>query len=533
MTDPKATSSEECDVLVVGAGAAGLAAARRLADINPELKVIVLEGRERVGGRTCTMIGTQFGLSHDTMRKEIKSLRGQPDISIPAASAAHDGDNPSDTTLEKYEYLGGGHAVEIGAEFIHGEPGRTAASTWELLDRYKMSANSGGNDCLARETVWVARGDRLQQLTKKDEQCNKLRIALIRSIWKLESCAVQWFAENSRSDPDQTSCEHLIPSASKGGFTKEDEILLRNAAAEYYGADLEDVSLASIIGEDIKTSKYDDKLEYKECILNDMDDEEKCQFRIDLGYSELWRRVVADGPIDVRLHCQVTRISKSGLSINVDTALGSSIVAKTVIVTVPLALLQSESISFHPQLSMSKQSAIERLGSGHASKVILTFSKIFWPKDFTFIFTAQRPQVVWRPGEGIADHHGEKPKILTCFFGGNTCKKMGELSEDEAVSCIIKDLAHVFKKESEEILSWLVDAKFINWSKDPWSMMAYSYDPLGSAGARSDLASSEWDGALLFAGEATSISEYASVHGAIDTGYRAAEEAVEKISKSQ
>ena len=54
--------------------------------------------------------------------------------------------------------------------------------------------------------------------------------------------------------------------------------------------------------------------------------------------------------------------------------------------------------------------------------------------------------------------------------------------------------------------------------------MAYSYDRPGSSGLRAKLASPEFDGALSFAGEATSESDYGLVNGALDTGVRAANE---------
>ncbi|HEX7417589.1 MAG TPA: FAD-dependent oxidoreductase, partial [Steroidobacteraceae bacterium] len=41
-----------CDVLVIGAGAAGLAATRRLSDAGRS--VLLLEARERIGGRIWT-----------------------------------------------------------------------------------------------------------------------------------------------------------------------------------------------------------------------------------------------------------------------------------------------------------------------------------------------------------------------------------------------------------------------------------------------------------------------------------------------
>ncbi|KAL4593478.1 putative flavin-containing monoamine oxidase A [Arapaima gigas] len=45
-------SVKTCDVVVVGAGLSGLSAARLLLQKNSSLKVLVLEGKGRVGGRT-------------------------------------------------------------------------------------------------------------------------------------------------------------------------------------------------------------------------------------------------------------------------------------------------------------------------------------------------------------------------------------------------------------------------------------------------------------------------------------------------
>ena len=39
------------DVVVLGAGMSGIAAAQRLKELNRDLKVLVLEGTDRIGGR--------------------------------------------------------------------------------------------------------------------------------------------------------------------------------------------------------------------------------------------------------------------------------------------------------------------------------------------------------------------------------------------------------------------------------------------------------------------------------------------------
>jgi monoamine oxidase len=58
MTDRRS----EFDVAIVGAGAAGIGAARRLREAAPDLSVLVLEARDRVGGRVQTIAPTGFAL---------------------------------------------------------------------------------------------------------------------------------------------------------------------------------------------------------------------------------------------------------------------------------------------------------------------------------------------------------------------------------------------------------------------------------------------------------------------------------------
>jgi monoamine oxidase len=69
----------------------------------------------------------------------------------------------------------------------------------------------------------------------------------------------------------------------------------------------------------------------------------------------------------------------------------------------------------------------------------------------------------------------------------------------------------------------VVDALFVDWQADPFSRMAYSYVPVNGVGWRSRLADPV-ENVLFFAGEATHITRPATVHGAIESGFRAANE---------
>jgi monoamine oxidase len=67
-------------------------------------------------------------------------------------------------------------------------------------------------------------------------------------------------------------------------------------------------------------------------------------------------------------------------------------------------------------------------------------------------------------------------------------------------------------------------AYFHDWQSDPFSRGAYSYGKVGSDGAQQALGAPVAN-VLFFAGEATDISGHnGTVHGAIASGYRAAEE---------
>ena len=71
-----------------------------------------------------------------------------------------------------------------------------------------------------------------------------------------------------------------------------------------------------------------------------------------------------------------------------------------------------------------------------------------------------------------------------------------------------------------------VEVRFHNWSRDPWTLGAYSYVAVGGLGAQAALAEPV-EGVLFFAGEATDADgEAGTVAGAIMSGVRAAREVV-------
>jgi monoamine oxidase len=118
---PRSNCADATDVVVIGAGAAGLAAAKVLADAGRS--VIVLEARARIGGRILT--------HHDKNSAE---------------------------------------PIELGAEFIHGRP----KATWELVRGAGLIAEDIPFD------QWERRGKRLIHLDASTDDLDKVMSGLKR-----------------------------------------------------------------------------------------------------------------------------------------------------------------------------------------------------------------------------------------------------------------------------------------------------------------------------------------------------------------
>ena len=126
------------DVIVIGAGVAGLAAAQALCEAG--LSVEILEARNRIGGRICTL--------HD----------------------------PSD-----------GAPIELGAEFMHGRP----PELLEILDAAGATALEITGDHLCFEDESLQRCDRL--FSGMDEIFEKMNRSPERSFQEfIEHCDCDW-----------------------------------------------------------------------------------------------------------------------------------------------------------------------------------------------------------------------------------------------------------------------------------------------------------------------------------------------------
>lgn len=434
---PRAVAAQSGRIIVIGAGASGLAAAYSLMDEGYE--VLVLEARNRVGGRAW-----------------------------------------SDNTLAPYP-------IELGAEFVHG----SEVVTWDMLEEFEQDSldeDEGEGYIYFEGELWT-------EAELADEYDFDGDIETL-----VETLVEEWIEE----DNDDASLKDLLDAYQdeyEDLADPEVRRLLDNKTANENAANNDDLSIYSIVNSaGIEDGSGD--------------------YWLEEGYSALMNAIADE--LDIRLDTSVIKIEWNASGASVTTGIGETLTADKVIVTLPLGVLKAGVVEFSPALPAGKQDAIRRLGAGHVDKLILKFDTVFWDEEMVSVDTTLDTQIWWRPGYGRDD---ELP-ILTALIGGRMAERFETMSEAEVIAAGLRDLEQMF--EVENLADHLVEGKFIAWGSDPYARMGYSYLPVGGDGLNDTLAE-PIDDVLFFAGEATNADQFATVHGAFESGFRAADEVMEAL----
>lgn len=201
--------------------------------------------------------------------------------------------------------------------------------------------------------------------------------------------------------------------------------------------------------------------------------------------------------------------------------------AHAVVCTLPLGILKQKLSSsnsvpfFDPPLPVTKQHAIERLGSGLLNKCVLAFSHVFWQdSDFLGLASDDRAYLV------LNGHKYTGQPVVIFMYGGDFAKEIQEWTDQEIVTDCLKRLKTICgsKKGAQ-----LIDYRVTRWGKEQYSLMSFSYVPPGVDGLQEYQAMGQpilnRDGTtpvLLFAGEHTTAFHPSTIHGAYLSGIREA-----------
>lgn len=406
-----APSRIEVDVVVLGAGAAGIAAARRLVASNRS--VIVVEARDRIGGRVVT----------DT------ALFDRP--------------------------------VDLGAHWLHDVANNPLVA---LAQSVGFATEQAG------ENERLDMGGRFAS----DDETSAFEAAL-----EAATGAIDAAAEAGRD----VAAAGVVPSDGPWRET------VAFAIGPYdSGVDLDQLS----------TTDYANGAEGEDAFAT-------------AGYGALVARL-ADG-LPITLSTFVKTVDWSGRGVRLETGAGT-IQAKAVIITASTNALLAGRITFKPALPDVTTTALAALPLATYNHIILEVPNdpLGLGADAGVLFRIEDPNAL-----GLLANIGGGPLWFADVAG-----RFGKELEEES-DLVARDWAKDFlaRRYGTELFSPSMRVAVTHWGLEPTIMGAFSAAVPGGAARRLDLAQPVGD-RLYFAGEATSVRAFGTVHGAWLEGERAA-----------
>jgi lysine-specific histone demethylase 1 len=214
---------------------------------------------------------------------------------------------------------------------------------------------------------------------------------------------------------------------------------------------------------------------------------------------------------------------------------GEKFVGDHVVYTGSLGTLQHRTIQFDPPLPEWKQGAVDRLGFGLLNKVVLVFDEPFWDTErdfFGLLRTPDDPESMVQ--EDYAANRGRYYLFWNCIrttglpvlvglMAGDAAHQAEQMPDAEIVEEVTTQLRNVFK---HTVIPDPLETIITRWASDPFTRGSYSFVAAGAKPEDYDLMAQQV-GNLHFAGEATCGTHPATVHGAYLSGLRAASEVIE------
>ncbi|KAI9736912.1 MAG: hypothetical protein M1818_005963 [Claussenomyces sp. TS43310] len=259
------------------------------------------------------------------------------------------------------------------------------------------------------------------------------------------------------------------------------------------------------------------------------------------GYQQVPRGLLqCPRPLSVRKRSPVTRILYSSEAATrpaqVECEDGYTVQADCVVSSIPLGVLKRNEVDFQPALPSWKLGAIERLGYGILNKVILVYKEPFWDETRDIFGVLQEP--LHRASLDQDDYASVRGRFFQWFNVTKTSGKPALLAlmagdaafwvENGQDELIVRDATAVLRRVFGPAVPQPVEVLITRWGQDKFARGSYSYTgPKFKANDYEVMAKPI--GNLFFTGEHTCGTHPATVHGAYISGLRAASEVLETL----
>lgn len=487
----KLASKKKKTIIVVGAGPAGLTAARHLQRLG--FSVIVLEARSRVGGRVHTdrssfSVPVDLGASIITGVEADVATERRPDPSALVCAQLGLKLTVLNSDCPLYDVMTGEKVPRDLDESLEAEFNTLLDDTLLLVAQKGENASEVS---LEEGLEYALERRRMARLTTEREESQLPDTSVI--------------LEEGTSDGDGDHYEHETLSP------LERRVMDWHFANLEYGcaALLKEVSLPHWNQDDIYGG-----FGGAHCMIKG-------------GYGAVVESLASGLPVhlnqvvtNISYDKDTAKVNDEHYAVKVSTSNGDEYTGDAVLITVPLGCLKAESIKFTPPLPAWKHESIHRLGYGVLNKVVLEFPEVFWD-DTVDYFGATAEDTVQR-GHCFMFWNVKKTvgaPILIALVVGKAAIDGQCASSSDHVSHAVAVLRKIF---GEAGVPCPVASAVTDWGRDPFSYGAYSFVAIGSSGEDYDILGRPVDGRLFFAGEATCKEHPDTVGGAMMSGIREA-----------
>jgi monoamine oxidase len=248
------------------------------------------------------------------------------------------------------------------------------------------------------------------------------------------------------------------------------------------------------------------------------------------GYLQLLKLFAAG--LDIRCGHVVDTIEygANGVAVTLDS--GVTFRAKYAVVTLPLGVLKSRSVTFWPQLPNWKRTSIDRLHVGISNKVYFRFPHTFWPLDRTGVDRIDAtPEAKWSTWFNFYKYSGENgspglPTLLS-FNHSTYASHLEGLTDAQVIDEVWPVLKNQYKDKAVRPIS----LQRSHWGSDPFAHGATAHIPTGASPADLRLLGEPVANRLFFAGDSTTDEFTGFVLAAYQTGLRAASRILHKLGE--
>ncbi|MFB9310859.1 monoamine oxidase [Agromyces hippuratus] len=401
------------DVIVVGAGAAGIGAARRLTDQHPDLRVVIVEARDRIGGRMHT---------------------DRTSMGIP---------------------------VERGCELVHGGP---YASTYPWIERAGFDMRMFQNNYIRQADA--PRSSPSSQWHQWDSPTSWLfPLGLPEALIPYDPAGQN--LPLPAALPGEMADAYLLrlgvtAANTPTGLTYEltdDSDPLYDTAASRVAAPLRDCIRYTLHPEqapepeilDPNDSRYDDG-----------------DYKIVGGYDQLLHFIAGDVP--VMLRTVVEEVSYTANGVELLTSAGAMF-GRRVVFAVPAGVMQRRDIAFTPGLPAAKWAAFDAFEYHDIFKCVLEFKeKVFTPNGTDNWGYAESmdhfPTTLWNAS--IASP-GYKGQAIVGWETGAAARELHALPLEQKYQAVLE----VVRKSAGDPGLRYHKAVMTDWANEPYSWGPY------------------------------------------------------------